>query len=71
MALADNLYWAVLDSVKSHEINALNFAKVIPLDNKFMIIIGGTNLPIFPSKVVSSAQPNIFLIDIITSQVHF
>ena len=71
VGLVDNLYWGVLGGISSHEINALNFAKAIPLDNKFMIIIGGTNLPVFPSKVVSSAQPNIFLVDIITSQVYF
>jgi hypothetical protein len=71
VALVDNLYWSVLDCFSSHAINALNFAKVIPLDNKFMIIIGGNNLPVFPSKVVSSDQPNIFLVDVITNQVYF
>ena len=67
----DNKYWGVLNGVSSNAINALNFAKVIPLDNKFMIIIGGTNLPVFPSKVVRADQPNIFLVDVITSKVYF
>jgi hypothetical protein len=71
VGLVDNLYWGVLGGISSHEINALNFAKAIPLDNKFMIIIGGNNLPVFPSQVVSSDQPNIFLVDVITNQVYF
>jgi hypothetical protein len=54
VALVDNKDWHVLEGVSSDEINALNFAKVIPLDNKFMIIIGGANQSVFPSRLVSS-----------------
>ena len=40
--------WAPHTSFSSNEINALNFAKAIPLDCKFMVIIGGTSSTVFP-----------------------
>jgi len=36
-------FWRQGDAFQSNEINALNFPKVIPLDQKYMIILGGSS----------------------------
>lgn len=63
--------WATLEEgFSSKEIKALNFAKGIPLDSKFMLIIGGTLNGIFPDQQPKSGKFNLFLVDLFSNEIH-
>ena len=62
--------WAPLNGFSSKEIKALNFAKILPLDSKFMVIIGGTSSTEFPFHVSNSIKTNLFLIDLLNNEVY-
>ena len=63
-------YWAVLNGFSSNEIKALNFAKAIPLDCKFMVIIGGTSNTVFPDQAPKPGKINLFLVDLFNNEIH-
>ena len=51
--------------------NALNFAKAIPIDNKYLVILGGIKLTQIPAEKVEKGKFNIYLIDVLTNEVVF
>ena len=62
--------WGTLEQgFSSREIKALNFAKGIPLDNKFMVIIGGTSNDHFPDQEPKSGKFNLFLVDLFSNEI--
>lgn len=60
--------WSLSKSnFSSSEVNAYNFAKAIPLDNKFMVILGGIKGVRFPSGKTEAGEFNIFVVDVLTN----
>jgi hypothetical protein len=62
--------WNSLKGFSSNEVKALNFAKAIPLDCKFMVIIGGTSNTVFPDQAPKPAKINMFLVDLFNNEIY-
>jgi hypothetical protein len=60
--------WSLSKSIfSSPEVNAFNFAKAIPLDNKFMVVLGGIKGLNFPPGKSETGDFNIFVVDVLTN----
>lgn len=51
----------------SSEVEAYNFAKAIPLDNKYMVMLGGIKGVKFPPGKSEAGEFNIFVVDVLTN----
>ena len=62
--------WGLVNGFSTKDIKASNFAKLIPLDSKFMVIIDGNSSNIFPDQAAKTAKLNLFLVDLLTDKIH-